>query len=594
MGACKSRARAPCGSRSRAPHSCAAALRIVHITDVYTLENFPHLRTLIWQKRKEFNERYGATAITKSVLTGDFLMPYLLSTVDKGRGMMTMLNETPIDYLSWGNHEADLSHADVLAREREYKGVWVNTNMQSHESFKDSTCQTDTAWIELRSGGGYEHVRKVAMIGVMTNTCNKPTDFGGAKIDDPWETMAKSKPKLEAMGADLVIPLCHLYEWQDERTAHEFDFPLILSGHDHHVVDKVVNGRRILKPGQDAIKAFIVDIVWSSSTAKGPMIKAELLDVAAFAPDAGLAAKVRQAYTAIDHLRNTQVAVVPQKFRPLTSEDARGKTVSMGSYMCSAIRDALNMPSVSLGEDVDCVLMKAGACPRASKAYRDDEHVTLEALQMEIQAKNEIFVFQVPGRVIKYGIREQWGGPPNPGWMQYDDGVQIDSEGLIESIGGQPINEERIYCVGSAADFSRKSDGKTIGEYFEQNPHLVPEKGTGFMPHALLLKFWAEQLWDAIFRSFDQSGNGKVDEGDSSPLDKDGKGGVTREELFSALKDQGFRTHEGETTFVDVLLKAAGGAVDDGFLTNREIISLRERRRQLAEKKRCDEKLIGG
>ena len=30
---------------------------------------------------------------------GDFLMPYLLSVVDKGKGMMTMLNETPIDYL---------------------------------------------------------------------------------------------------------------------------------------------------------------------------------------------------------------------------------------------------------------------------------------------------------------------------------------------------------------------------------------------------------------------------------------------------------------------------------------------------------------
>ena len=51
-------------------------------------------------------------------------------------------------------------------------------------------------------------------IGVMTNSSTKPGAFGGATIDDPWECMAQYKPKLEAEGADLVIPLCHLYEPQ--------------------------------------------------------------------------------------------------------------------------------------------------------------------------------------------------------------------------------------------------------------------------------------------------------------------------------------------------------------------------------------------
>ena len=59
----------------------------------------------------------------------------------QGVGMMSMLNKTPIDYLIWGNHEHDMAHADVMKREKEYKGVWINSNMQSHESYKDSTCQ---------------------------------------------------------------------------------------------------------------------------------------------------------------------------------------------------------------------------------------------------------------------------------------------------------------------------------------------------------------------------------------------------------------------------------------------------------------------
>ena len=74
----------------------AAALRIIHVTDVYTLDNFPHLKTLIVEKREEFEQQYGPDAVTISVLTGDFLMPYLLSAIDKGRGMMKMLNRTPV------------------------------------------------------------------------------------------------------------------------------------------------------------------------------------------------------------------------------------------------------------------------------------------------------------------------------------------------------------------------------------------------------------------------------------------------------------------------------------------------------------------
>jgi 2',3'-cyclic-nucleotide 2'-phosphodiesterase (5'-nucleotidase family) len=75
------------------------------------------------------------------MLTGDFLMPYLLSTVDHGVGMMKMLNAVPIEFLTWGNHEHDLAHEHVMAREKEFLGTWINSNMQSHESFADSTSQ---------------------------------------------------------------------------------------------------------------------------------------------------------------------------------------------------------------------------------------------------------------------------------------------------------------------------------------------------------------------------------------------------------------------------------------------------------------------
>ena len=42
--------------------------------------------------------------------------------------------------------------------------------------------------------------------------------ISGATIDDPWECMKEYNNKLKNEdGCDMVLPLCHLYEIQDER-----------------------------------------------------------------------------------------------------------------------------------------------------------------------------------------------------------------------------------------------------------------------------------------------------------------------------------------------------------------------------------------
>jgi len=536
------------------PSSCT--LRIIQITDVYVLDNFPSLRTLIQEKRQELESKCGGKTI--SMLTGDFLAPYLLSSIDKGAGMMKMCNGTPIDYLIWGNHEDDVGHADLMKREREYKGVWINTNMQSHESFKGSTCQVDVEVLEVVSRDGLNK-RKIGLMGVLSNSPSlyRPGAFGGAEIEDPWETMATYKQKLEQeRGCDIVVPLCHLYEPQDERTCREFDFPVVLSGHDHHVIDRVVEGTRLLKPGLDGHKAVILDLTWPSAVSSSrPTIKVEIVQVSNWPRDEQLAEEAARCYAVLEPLRRTQLTRVPHAYRPLSSAGARSQRVSMGTYLLSRIRDAMNMDTPLGGVlHCDCALLKGGNV-RGGRDYSDNEHITLEILQSELEETKDIVVVQVPGSVLRVGLRETYE-TPNPGWMQFDDGVELDGDGYVVQIGSEPLDESRLYKVATISDFWRKRDAPSIGAWFEEHPELLPEPDGGKPIHALLLRFFAMQIWSRLWKELGLDGNGEVKDREAfQRMDHDGDGKLSKEDLRLTLQEVvGLDALEGLDVLVETML----------------------------------------
>ena len=67
-------------------------------------------------------------------------------------------------------------------------------------------------------------------------------------------------------------------------------------------------------------------------------------------------------------------------------------------------------------------------------------------------------------------MKETWHGP-NPGWMQYDDSVDVDEDGMIVSISGFPINDDFTYRIGSFQDLHIDyGDCPTLAKHYEENP----------------------------------------------------------------------------------------------------------------------------
>jgi hypothetical protein len=96
--------------RLRGLSGSADRLRIICVNDVYELENLPRLATA---------SRVEALidGVTIGVLAGDFLAPSLLSSLDKGVGMIATLNATKaLDFVCLGNHECDVPYKEMLKR----------------------------------------------------------------------------------------------------------------------------------------------------------------------------------------------------------------------------------------------------------------------------------------------------------------------------------------------------------------------------------------------------------------------------------------------------------------------------------------------
>lgn len=538
--------------------STAAKLTIVQITDVYILDNFPHLRTFLQKKRAE-------NPNTISMLTGDFLAPYLLSSLDNGVGMMNMIVNTPIDYLTWGNHEADIPHQEVCKRVREYYesgGKWINSNMQSHEMMN---LNEPYSIVEVPGPDG--RIRKVGFIAVMTNDPSlykkfkPPGAFNGAKVECPWETLKKYKEVLEKdEKCDLVIPLQHLYEDQDYKTCKDFDFPVILSGHDHHKVDKDVDGTRLLKPGADGHYAVVLDITWDNGGSAAPKLSWEFAKLTDYEADEELVQEMQESYSVLTRLQDTELTPIPDKFRPLSSVCSRGRVTSMGQFICATVRDAFNNDD-DLNNDVDLCMIRGGhIC--GERDYGPDAFFSLETLKTVNTDNISVGLVEMPGSVLQEGIKSTRGSISRL-FTQYDDGLVEDENNNITHVNGQPLDPKRMYRIATSP--TTVMDTPVWKEYFNKvgKPHEEE-----FIPlDFVLMAHFARSIWKKLLKMCDPTGTGKAR---ASLIDKDGDGILSREELLEGIRKIGHKVADEEFSLVDYIISVADQN-DDGKITVEEL-----------------------
>ena len=99
-------------------------LRIASINDVYDITSYPYVETVIQALKQTADD-----AVVVATLSGDFLSPCLISSLDGGKAMLDILKVVDIDYLCFGNHEFDIQLEVLCERFKNYSGKCLNSNI---------------------------------------------------------------------------------------------------------------------------------------------------------------------------------------------------------------------------------------------------------------------------------------------------------------------------------------------------------------------------------------------------------------------------------------------------------------------------------
>jgi 2',3'-cyclic-nucleotide 2'-phosphodiesterase (5'-nucleotidase family) len=451
-------------------------LRVISINDVYSLEHLPRLATLVRQRRET-----DPADTTLVVIAGDFVAPTILSAIDAGRGMIDCLAAIGVTHACLGNHENDISAEELHARVREFPGAWLSTNVQFDAAMPRS------AIVEVARG---ERRARVGLVGVVMNDrfVTHGTLFGGAPIQPPGAAALEEAGRLvRDEGCACIIALTHQPMRDDRQLAAEaraasVPLVLIVGGHEHVPFHERVADTLVVKAGMDAAAAWISEVVWRDGDG-APEVVSVREPVASYAEDAALRARVDAHMAKLGGLADaTLIALAPDQV--LSSVGARARQTSLGTLVCSRLRDALRADA--------CVLNGGGL--RGAREYRT--RLTYADLSAEIPFRNEVVVAPLPGHVLRDAVAASRAQAPaeSGGFLQVDDGVAFDGD-TIAAIAGAPLDSTREYRVALVRNFFTGLDHiEPLERFAREHPDKIPPPTTGRDIKHFLVEAFAGEL----------------------------------------------------------------------------------------------------
>lgn len=442
----------------------AARLRIVAINDVYVLTHLPRLATLIHALRTR--DPADAFLVT---LSGDFLAPSLLSSLDQGRGMVDCMNALGVTHVTLGNHEDELEMVDLRARLEELHAKVLVSNVRDL-----AVRHQERDVVEV---GPF----RVGLVGALEGdpTLYRRQPFEGARFEATAVGLAREAALLRTEGCAAIVALTHQPMPLDRALADAGVVDLVLGGHEHDGFLELAHRAPLAKAPMNATSAIVAEITLAPTAGGAPRVTttARLEPVVFQDEDPEMHARVEQHLARVLELEaRTLCTLAPGE--ALSSAGSRTASSSFGTFVCSRLRDVLA---------ADVALFNAGGL-RGDVERR--ERLTYADLREEIPFDNEIVVALLPGEVIADAVRfARTERRSSGGFLQVDDRVEVDAHGNVLALAGAPLDRARLYRVATLRALLLGMDHlDPFTAWSTAHPEAVPPATTGVETKVALLR----------------------------------------------------------------------------------------------------------
>jgi len=442
-------------AQAQAPAPRGTMISLLLVNDIYKMgdENgrggFARLNAIVKAERAR-----GVPMLY--VHAGDMFSPSLMSGFDQGAHTVELTNIAPPDVFVPGNHEFDFGPEAYMKRRQESRFPWYASNMRAADG-APLPGHEDGRIIDL---GGV----KLGVFGVVLPNSPEVSSTGDFRFLPTMETVRREAARLRREGAELILCCAHTDRKDDLEIVRSRLVDVLLTGHDHDLAI-AYDGRTVMvESSEEGYYVTAIDLTISRVTIDGvsrttftPAFRVN--DSRQAVPDPQTAARVADYEKILSEELDVAIATLTGELDTRTASVRSGEQ-AIGNLIADAMRAAT-------GADVG--LTNAGAI-RGNRIYPAGHRFTRRDALSELPFGNRTVVAKVSGADLRQAlengvsqVEQRAGRFPHVSnlTMEVDPRRPSGSRVVSVQVGGQPIDDDRIYTVATNDFLLRGGDGYT-------------------------------------------------------------------------------------------------------------------------------------
>lgn len=456
---------APGPATAPPPDDGAARITLLHLNDVYEITpvdggkvgGLARVATVLARLERE-------NPGTRMLLGGDFVSPSAIGTARVegerlgGRQMVAVLNAAGLDVATLGNHEFDLSDADLARRIAESRFAYVSSNV------------TDSLGRPLP--GVARH-----LILALTDARGRTARLGilGATIDQVRRPTLRYRAPLAALreelgrirdSVDAVVALTHLTLDADAALAEELpELDLILGGHEHEnwVIRRGPRLTPVIKADANVRTVAIVELAVRPGTR--PVTSWRLLPITDSIPESPPVAAEVKRWTDVGYAAFRRDGLEPDRMvaRSPVALDARAVIIRARENELTGI---LTRALLAEAPEADLALLNSGSV-RLDDVLQPGPITEYDVIRL-LPFGGPVVLVELSGTLLQQVLEQ---GDANRGIGGFLLRAKVERSGDGWRVAGAPLDPVRRYRV-VLPDFLVSGGEQNLAYLNPQNPGL--------------------------------------------------------------------------------------------------------------------------